>query len=112
MFIRCAFFRGHVKPGGQADFDRHVQETLVPLWSRFPGAEEVRVLREVESDRPDTHFELVIAMRFASREAIAAALESPVRWESKAASQTLFDLFDGDVFHTVFRADQFPLPAA
>lgn len=111
MFIRCAFFRGHVKPGGQEAFDRHIAEVMVPLWSAFPGALEVRVLREVESDRPDSHFELVIAIRFPTREAIAAALESDVRWASKAASQTLFDLFEGDVFHTVFRADECPLPA-
>lgn len=110
MFIRCAFFRGHVKAGRQAAFDDHIAQTMIPLWSAFPGAQEVRVLREVESDRPDTRFELVIAMRFATREAIAAALESEVRWSSKAASQTLFDLFEGDVFHTVFRAQECPLP--
>lgn len=111
MFIRCAFFRGHVKPGRQAEFDAHIQAELVALWTRFPGVQEVRLLREVESDRPDTHLELVIQMRFPSREAIAAALDSETRWASKAASQKLFELFDGDVFHTVFSASDLSLPA-
>lgn len=111
MFIRCAFFRGHVKPGKQADFDAHIRAELHALWTRFPGVEEVRLLREVESDRPDIHLELVIAMKFPSREAIADALESDIRHASKAASLALFDMFDGDVFHTVFAADQLPLPA-
>lgn len=112
MYIRCAFFRGHVKPGQQEAFDAHIQSELVKLWSRFPNVEEVRLLREVESDQPDTHLELIIQMRFPSREAIAEALDSDVRWESKAASQRLFDLFDGDVFHSVFRAEALSIPHA
>ncbi|MFQ3790115.1 hypothetical protein [Halomonas sp. A29] len=111
MYIRCAFFRGHVKPGCQEAFDSHIQEHLVTLWTRFPHVLEVRVLREVESDSADTHLEMVLAMRFPSREAIAEALASTTRYESREASKRLFELFDGDVFHTVFSADQFPLPA-
>lgn len=111
MFIRCAFFQGHVKQGMQAAFDAHIKAELHALWTRFPHVEEVRLLREVESDRPDTHLELVIALKFPSREAIAEALASDVRYASKAASKPLFDMFDGHVFHTVFAADQLPIPA-
>lgn len=110
MFVRCAFFQGHVKPGQQEAFDAHIKAELHALWTRFPHVQEVRLLREVESDRPDTHLELVIAMKFESREAIAEALESDIRYASKAASQPLFDMFDGHVFHAVFAADQLPIP--
>ena len=110
MFVRCAFFQGHVKPGQQNAFDAHIKAELHALWTRFPHVLEVRLLREVESDRPDTHLELVIAMTFESRQAIAEALESDIRYASKAASQPLFDMFDGHVFHTVFAADQLPIP--
>jgi hypothetical protein len=110
MYIRCAFFQGHVKPGRQQQFDAHICETLHALWSRFPGVQEVRLLREVESDRPETHFELVIAMRFPTRAAIDEALASDVRYASKAASQPLFEMFDGHVFHTIFAASQLSLP--
>lgn len=111
MFIRCAFFQGHVKPGKQAAFDAHIKSELHALWTRFPHVQEVRLLREVESDRPDTHLELVIALKFPSREAITEALESDIRYASKDASKPLFDMFDGHVFHTVFAADQLPIPA-
>ncbi|MCH8467701.1 MAG: hypothetical protein LAT78_14170 [Roseinatronobacter sp.] len=111
MFIRCAFFQGHVKPGMQAAFDAHIETTLRGLWAQFPNAQEVRLLREVESDRPDTHLELVIMMRFATRAALEAALASEPRYASRAASQPLFEMFDGHVFHTVFAADALPLGA-
>ncbi len=110
MFIRCAFFQGHVKLGKQADFDAHINTVLRGLWVQFPQAQEVRLLREVESDRSDTHLELVIMMRFASRDALDAALQSEARFASRAASQPLFDMFEGHVFHTVFAADALPLP--
>ena len=110
MFIRCAFFHGHVKPGQQAAFDAHIAAELHALWTRFPNVQEVRLLREVESDRADMHLELVIAMRFENRAAIDEALASEVRHASKEASQALFDMFDGHVFHTVFAADQLPIP--
>ncbi|MGP9790856.1 hypothetical protein [Roseinatronobacter sp. NSM] len=111
MYIRCAFFQGHVKPGQQEAFDAHIRDELHALWTRFPHVEEVRLLREVESDRPDVHFELIIALKFPSREAIAEALASDTRHASKAASMPLFEMFDGDVFHTVFSGDQLPIPA-
>jgi antibiotic biosynthesis monooxygenase (ABM) superfamily enzyme len=110
MFIRCAFFRGQVKAGMEEAFDRHVHEKLVPLWTRFPGALEVRVLRQLESDVTDPELAMVLSIRYASREDIARALESPVRYESRELSKTLFEMFDGTVFHTVFSAEEFSLP--
>ena len=107
MFIRCAFFKGRIKPGMEEGFHAHWQDNLVPLWSAFPNLLELRVLREVESDDPDSPFALTMAMKFASRADIAAALDSPVRWQSKEVSKRLFEMFDGHVIHTVFAADEF-----
>ncbi len=112
MFIRCAFFRGQVKPGMEADFTRYMHERLVPLWTRFPGALEVRVLRQLESDVADPHLAMMLAVRYARREDIAIALDSAVRHESREVSKGLFEMFDGSVFHTVFSAEEFPMPAA
>jgi len=94
----------------EATFDAHVKAELCALWSRIPHAREVRVLREVESDRPEQHLELVNAVQFDSRDDIAAALDSDIRRAGRAASQPLFGMFDGDVFRTVLAADQLPLP--
>lgn len=110
MFVRCAFFRGRVKPGREEAFTTYVREKLVPLWTRFPGAEEVRVMRQDESDVSDPRFEMVLAVRYPSKAAIEEALASPVRFESREVTRGLVEMFDGDIFHTVFRTDQYPLP--
>ncbi|MGB1023820.1 MAG: EthD family reductase [Paracoccaceae bacterium] len=107
MFVRCAFFKGKIKDGMEADFHSHWRENLVPLWSAFPNLQELRVMREVESDDPDSPFPLVMAMKFKTRDDIEEALNSPTRWQSKEVSKRLFDMFDGHVIHTVFAADQF-----
>ena len=111
MFIRCAFFRGQVRPGQEVAFTRYVREQLVPLWTQFPGAQEVRVLRQLESDTADPRLEMVLAIRYPSREAIDAALASDVRTQSREVTRGLLAMFDGTVFHTVFEAAQYPLAA-
>ena len=110
MFIRCAFFSGRVRPGREAEFTAYVRERLVPLWTRFPGAGEVRVLRQDESDSDAQHYEMVLSVRYPDKAAIDTALASPVRFESREVTKGLLELFDGTVFHTVFRADDYPLP--
>lgn len=110
MFIRCAFFKGKVRAGYEEKFDTYIKTVLVDTWRAFPGAREVRVLREVESDNPAVPLELVISIVFDSTDAIDAALNSPERFDSREKSKALIDMFNGEVFHTVFRADQiFPL---
>ena len=78
MFIRCAFFQGNVKPGKEQAFNDYIRKELVPLWTRFPGAQEVRVLRQVESDVADPHFGMVLSVRYPTRESIEIALASEV----------------------------------
>jgi len=110
MFIRCAFFRGTVKPGMEEAFTQYIRRELVPLWTRFPGAQEVRVLRQIESDVSDPHLALVLSVRFPTRESIDVALASEVRMQSKEVSKALIAMFDGTVFHTIFKADEYGLP--
>jgi len=112
MYIRCAFFRGQVKPGCDQAFTDYVRQKLVPLWTRFPGATEVRVLRQEESDTADPRLEMVLQIRYPSRAAIEQALASDVRTESREVTKGLLAYYDGDIFHTVFRADDYPLPTA
>ena len=107
MYIRCAFFRGQVRAGHEAAFTSYVREKLVPLWTQFPGAEEVRVLRQVEADVADPRFEMVLAIRYPSMAAIEAALASDVRTQSREVTRGLLEMFDGTVFHTVFDAAEF-----
>ena len=102
MFIRCAFFEGRVKAGQEEAFARYVKERLVPLWTQFPGAEEVRVLRQHDSDTDSPHYAMVLAIRYPSLAAIDEALRSDVRSQSRAETTDLVKMFDGRIFHTVF----------
>lgn len=107
MYIRCAFFRGRAKPGREAEFTAYVAEKLVPLWTRFPGAEEVRILRQEEADVAEPHFEMVLQVRYPSKAAIDEALASDVRTQSREVTKNLLEMYEGDIFHTVFRADEY-----
>ena len=102
MYIRYAFFEGHVKSGKEADFAAFVRDRLVPLWTTFPGANEVRVLRQTDSDTAEPHYAMVLAIRYPDLAAIDLALKSDVRQKSREETQELVKLFDGRIFHTVF----------
>jgi antibiotic biosynthesis monooxygenase (ABM) superfamily enzyme len=105
MFIRCAFFEGRVKPGCDDAFTAFVKTRLVPLWTQFPGAEEVRVLRQRESDTDNPHYAMVLAIRYPSRAAIEEAMKSDVRAKSREETAELVKMYEGRIFHTIFEAD-------
>jgi hypothetical protein len=104
MFIRCAFFEGKVKLGCEEAFAAFVKDRLVPLWTQFPGAEEVRVLRQQDSDTEQPHYAMVLAIRYPSQAAIDEALKSEVRAKSRSETVELVKMFEGRIFHTVFEA--------
>jgi hypothetical protein len=108
MFIRCAFFEGKAHQGKETEFKQFVRDKLVPLWTKFPGAEEVRVLHQTDSDTPNPHFAMVLAIRYPSIAAIDEALQSDVRNQSRIVTQDLVKLFDGRIFHTVFEGSHYP----
>jgi hypothetical protein len=108
--IRCAFLRGRAKEGHEAAFTEFVRRRMVPLWTRFPGAEEVRVLRQEESDPGAPRFEMVLAIRYPSRAAIEEALASDVRQNSRSVTNEMMTMFEGDIFHTIFNANEYMLP--
>lgn len=102
MYMRCAFFEGRIKPGCDDAFAQFVKERLVPLWTKFPGAQEVRVLRQQDSDTDQPHYAMVLAITYPSRAAMEEALKSDVRAQSRAETVELVKMFEGRIFHTVF----------
>lgn len=103
MMIRCAFFEGRIATGREQEFDAFVHERLVPLWTRFPGAQRVEVLREVQAEDGSHRYPMVLQTVYPSQAAIEAALESAVRYQSRAATQELMTMFEGRIFHVVYR---------
>jgi hypothetical protein len=108
MYIRCAFFEGKAHAGKEAEFKQFVRDKLVPLWTQFPGAEDVRVMHQIDSDTPAPHYAMILAIRYPSMAAIEQALQSDVRNQSRIMTQDLVKLFDGRIFHTVFDARHYP----
>lgn len=102
MLIRCAFFEGHVKPGCEDKFAVFVKERLVPLWTKFPDAKEVRVIRQRESDTLQPHYAMVLAIKYPDMAAIEQAMKSDVRNQSREETAELVKLFEGRIFHTIF----------
>jgi hypothetical protein len=112
MLIRCAFFEGHVREGKEAAFEQFIEQRLMPLWRRFPGATDVRLLRRVTADPQASAVHMVLEFDYPSQEAIDKVLDSPVRAEAKAETEKLLAMFDGRLFHIVFELNAGANPAA
>lgn len=104
--MRCAFFRGRVSPGCETAFEALLAERLVPLWRRFPGALEVRLLRPLDADAHAPPLALVLSVRYPSLAAMREALASDIRERTREPTRDLLAMFEGEVFHTTFAVDE------
>jgi hypothetical protein len=102
MIIRQAFFEGSIHAGKEEAFRAYVAETLMPMWLAFPGIREVRVLYNLERDEGAPPYSMALSTMYESREALAEALDSPIRYESREATKGLLAMFDGHIHHHVF----------
>ncbi|MCK8779391.1 hypothetical protein M0654_05265 [Rhizobium sp. NTR19] len=102
MIIRQAFFEGTIKPGQDDAFRAYVAEKLMPMWLAFPGVKEVRVLYNIERDEGAPSYAMALSTMYEDQAALAAALESPVRYESREMTKGLLEMFDGHIHHHVF----------
>jgi hypothetical protein len=107
MIIRYALFEGEIHPGREAEFRGFVKERLVPLWTRFPGAEEIRVLDGAGRDDGAPAYAMALAIRYPDMEACNRALASDVRRESRAVTAELLTMFTGRVHHHLFEAAEY-----
>lgn len=102
MIIRQALFEGSIHAGKEEAFRAYVAETLMPMWLAFPGIREVRVLYNLERDEGAPSYPMALSTMYDSREALAEALASPIRYESREATKGLLAMFDGHIHHHVF----------
>jgi len=105
MLKRLAFFEGAIRSGREAAFDAYVNEKLAPLWTRFPKALTIEVLREVEAEDGSHRYPMVLCTSYPDLAAIEEALASPVRFESREVTKGLFEFFEGRIFHVVYKVD-------
>jgi hypothetical protein len=107
MIIRYALFEGKIHDGREAEFRQFVRERLVPLWTRFPGAEEIRVLDGMGRDEGAPEYAMALAIRYPDMETCNGALQSDVRFQSREVTGELLNLFTGRVHHHVFEANEY-----
>ena len=108
MITRYALFEGSVKPGQTAAFRQAVLERLVPLWRQFPGNSEVRVMFGAERDAEAPEFPLILGISYPDRAAMALALESPFRAQSREVTgEIVAEFFDGRIHHHVTEANEY-----
>ncbi|MFF0924697.1 hypothetical protein ACFYE8_34530 [Rhizobium leguminosarum] len=107
MIIRYALFEGEIHPGKEREFREFVRQWLVPLWTKFPGAEEIRVLDGMERDEGAPIYAMALAIRYPDMDTVNAALLSDVRSQSREVTGELLQLFTGKVHHHVFSANEY-----
>ena len=103
MLTRLAIFEGRVKPGADTAMRAYVEAELAPLWRQFQPSEEVRILYAAEpGDIP-----LVLAVTYADRAAMEAALDTPARYQSRDMLPAFYQRFFDEVTltHQLFVAD-------
>jgi hypothetical protein len=110
MITRYALFEGRVRSGRDAAFRAAILAEVLPKWQAFPGALAVRVSFADSRDEGAPEFPLILAVSYRDLDAVEAALASPVRAESRAATESvLARYFDGRVHHHVTTAHDYPL---
>ena len=107
MITHYAVFEGHIKQGREQEFFTFVKERLALLWVQFPGASDVRILECAQKDDGAPNYAMVFAISYPNLEMCEKALESNVRWESRAATAELLPLFEGRVHHHIFNVNQY-----
>lgn len=112
MLTRYALFEGTVKEGRTPAFRSFVNENLVPLWTRFDGAAEVRVMFSEERDEGAPEFPLILAISYPDKAAMEMALSCEARFKSREVTGILVErYFDGRIHHHVTEASAFPVKA-
>ncbi|MEM8850607.1 MAG: hypothetical protein AAGE03_11310 [Pseudomonadota bacterium] len=102
MITRFALFEGSVVADKVEDFRAAVMDSLVPLWTQFPGNTDVRVMFGEDRDEGAPEFPLILAITYPDRATMTAALDSPARFRSKEVTGEIIDAyFTGRIHHHV-----------
>ena len=107
MIIRYALFEGEIHAGREGEFRRFVKERLVPLWTQFPGAQEVRVLDGTARDDGAPVYAMALAILYPDMATCSRALQSDVRFQSCDVTGELLKMFTGRVHHHVFESNEY-----
>lgn len=97
MIVRQAMFMGRVKTGQWDAMRAYTEETLIPLWRQFDGAQEVRVYFAQENDPDGPEFPLTLAITYADEAGMAQGLASDARYASRDLLPAFYETYFDDV---------------
>ena len=86
-------------PEDQEAFDSFIHSEVVPLMSRFDGAQWVRVMRAQEADDGAPPIYMTFETAYPSQEVMLNAFSKPIRAELRAKLAEIMPLFHGRIFH-------------
>lgn len=110
MITRYALFEGQVKKEETEAFRAAVLAEILPKWKAFPGVLAVRVCFSDERDDGAPELPLILAISYADRAGMGAALASPARAEAKAATEAVMArFFKGRIHHHNTQAHDYAL---
>ena len=98
---RSAIFEGQIKAGCEELFFEQVLGRLAPLWRRFPGALDVRLMRIEARDADAAPIVMIQQVDYADMASLEAALRSPERTEARAATLEVMEMFEGRFYHVI-----------
>ena len=108
MITRFALFEGTVKPDQINAFRTAVKTRLVPLWTQFPGNIDVKVMFSDDRDAGAPEFPLILAITYPDTTTMEAALEAPVRFQSKEVTgEIVAEFFEGRIHHHVTQLNDY-----
>lgn len=108
MITRFAMFEGTVESDQVDAFRNAVLERLVPLWRQFTGNLDVRVMFGDDRDEGAPEFPLILAITYPDVATMNAALDTPVRYQSKEVTgEIVAEFFTGRIHHHVTRLNDY-----
>lgn len=103
MYTRSAIFEGSIRPGQEERFFDIIENSMVPIWRRMPHVQAVRIFRPEEKDDIAPNVVLVQQIDYPTRKSIDEALASSVREEAVEAARALDEVFDGRLYHFIYK---------
>lgn len=110
MYVRCGYFIGKPAAGKKAELDAELMG-VVKLYHKFPGLRWANMLiaDEVEEGSPEIYATLHFC--FDSKEALEAALATPVRQELRTHyANAVLPFFEGTIKHANQHATSLIMP--
>lgn len=94
-------FVGEVSAERQTDFDRSVQDEVLPLLRALPGVKTAEVLRTREQEEGLPGIYQIYQLCFADRVAMTAMFDSDERLAVHDAMSRILPWFEGRIVHLV-----------